>query len=336
MAITGSLLGSIAAGAAIGMATSAGTTAIRGGKFKDILKSGLIGGGIGAAGGAVGGAFSSGAIGNAVSNMGQAVAKVGTEGSKLASISGKIGQGLITFGSKIGGNPATTTAATNTIAEKPDAVTIAEAAKDPILPNGPSLRPKIGPDTKVTTKAITQSNTTATAPTAGGSATTNTVSAPVPGNAASNTTTTTTTPTSASAPKTLLNKIGTGIKNNVGKVGGQVAVQGLLSLASAGMAAKSAAEANKVSQQSLLFQQQTYRDQRADQQRKESQLKSDAWNAYQSANILGEKLYSQGTNSLLFTKDFKTNPTGNYSVLSGNSPSFAGSELSLVKYTDLT
>jgi len=335
MAISGSLIGSIAAGAAIGMATSAGTAAIRGGKFKDILKSGLIGGGIGATGGAIGGAFSSGAIGNAVSNMGQAVAKVGTEGSKLASISGKIGQGLITFGSKIGGNAATT--ATNALAEKPDAVTIAEAAKDPILPNGPSLRPKIGPDTKVTTKALTQGNTTATAPTAGGSTTTNAVSAPVPGNTASSTTTTTTTtPTSASAPKTLLNKIGTGIKNNVGKVGGQIVVQGLFSLASAGMAAKSAKEANRVSQQSLLFQQQTYRDQRADQQRKDTQLKSDAWNAYQSVNILGEKLYSQGTNSLLFTKDFKTNPTGNYSVLSGNSPSFADSELSLTKYTDLT
>lgn len=332
--ISGSLLGSIAVGAAIGMASSAGVTAIKGGRFKDILKSGLIGGGLGAAGGAVGGAFS-GAAGGALSNAGTAITKIGAEGSKLATVTGKVGQGLINIGSKISGNPATTTA-TNITAEQPDAATIASAANDPILPNGPNLHPKIGADTKVTTKALTQSNTTAVAPTAGGSTTTGTVSAPVPENAAATNTATTATPASASAPKTILNKIGTGIKNNAGKVGGQVAVQGLLSLASAGMAAKSAKEANKVSQQSLLFQQQTYRDQRADQQRKESQLKSDAWNAYQSANILGEKLYNQGTNSLLFTKDFKTNPTGGYNVLSGNSPSFLDSELSLTKYTDLT
>ena len=132
MAISGSILGTIAAGAALGMATSAGVTAIRGGKFKDILKSGLIGGGIGAAGGAVGGAFSSGAVGSALSNAGNTIAKVGTEGSKLATVTGKVGQGLINIGTKIGVNPATaTTTATNITAEQPDAVTIANAAKDP-------------------------------------------------------------------------------------------------------------------------------------------------------------------------------------------------------------
>ena len=326
--ISGSILGTVAAGAALGMATSAGITAIRGGKFKDILKSGLIGGGIGAAGGAVGGALS-GVAGNALTNAGTAVSKIGAEGSKLATISGKLGQGLINIGSKLSTNPASTT----TVTEKPDAATVASAANDPALAaTKPNLLPKIGPDNNITTKAATQSTTTATAPTAGGSTTTATVSTPpMPGKA----TTTTATPAS-STPKSIMQKIGTGIKNNAGKVGGQVAVQGLLSLASAGMAAKSAKEANKVSQQSLLFQQQTYREQRADQQRKESQLKSDAWNAYQSANILGEKLYNQGTNSLLFTKDFKTNPTGGYNVLSGNSPSFTDQELSLTKYTDLT
>lgn len=325
--ISGSILGTVAAGAALGMATSAGVTAIRGGKFKDILKSGLIGGGIGAAGGAVGGALS-GVAGNALTNAGTAISKIGTEGSKLATISGKLGQGLVNIGSKLSTNPASTT----TVTEKPDATTVASAANDPALAaTKPNLLPKIGPDNNVTTKAATQSTTTATAPTAGGSTTTNATVAPMPGKA----TTTAATPAS-STPKSIMQKIGTGIKNNAGKVGGQVVVQGLLSLASAGMAAKSAKEANKVSQQSLLFQQQTYRDQRADQQRKESQLKSDAWNAYQSANILGEKLYSQGTNSLLFTKDFKTNPTGGYNVLSGNSPSFTDSELSLTKYTDLT
>lgn len=320
-------LTSILAGTAIGIATSAGTTAIRGGSFKDILKSGLIGGGIGAAGGAVGGALS-GAAGGALTNAGNAVAKIGAEGSKLATISGKLGQGLINIGSKLSTNPASTT----TVTEKPDAATIASAANDPALAaTKPNLLPKIGPDNNITTKAAAQSTTTATAPTAGGSTTTTANATP----ATTSTTATPATPAS-STPKSIMQKIGTGIKNNAGKVGGQVAVQGLLSLASAGMAAKSAKEANKVSQQSLLFQQQTYRDQRADQQRKETQLKSDAWNAYQSANILGEKLYSQGTNSLLFTKDFKTNPTGGYNVLSGNSPSFTDSELSLTKYTDLT
>lgn len=320
-------LTSILAGTAIGIATSAGATAIRGGSFKDILRSGLIGGGIGAAGGAVGGALS-GAAGGALTNAGNAVAKIGTEGSKLATISGKLGQGLINIGSKLSTNPASTT----TVTEKPDAATVASAANDPTLAaTKPNLLPKIGPDNNITTKATAQSTTTATAPTAGGSTTTTANATP----ATTSTTATPATPAS-STPKSIMQKIGTGIKNNAGKVGGQVVVQGLLSLASAGMAAKSAKEANKVSQQSLLFQQQTYRDQRADQQRKETQLKSDAWNAYQSANILGEKLYNQGTNSLLFTKDFKTNPTGGYNVLSGNSPSFADQELSLTKYTDLT
>ena len=120
------------------------------------------------------------------------------------------------------------------------------------------------------------------------------------------------------ALKTGLVNTGSAIKNNAREILTQGILQGGLSLITAGMGAKTAKEANEVSRQSLLFQQQTYREQKAEQDKKEAQLKEDAWSAYSSANSFGESLYGNGTNSLLFTKDYKTNPTGNFSILSGN------------------
>ena len=126
-------------------------------------------------------------------------------------------------------------------------------------------------------------------------------------------------------------KIGQGIKKGAAQVG----VQGLLSFASGIGAAKTASQANKIQQQSLLFQQQTYQEQKEKQNAKEAQLKSDAWNAYQSASLLGEKLYNSGTNALLFTKDYKDNPTGGYGILSGNTGKLAPNDSS-IKLTDFT
>ena len=119
-------------------------------------------------------------------------------------------------------------------------------------------------------------------------------------------------------------------KNKVGKITGQDVIQGALSVASAVGAAKQASAANKVSEQSLLFQKQTYNEQKAEVESNKAKLKSDAWTDYQSASLFGESLYGSDSNSTLLTS-YYTNGTGN----AGNF-SLIGSSINTSRQTDLT
>lgn len=119
-------------------------------------------------------------------------------------------------------------------------------------------------------------------------------------------------------------------KNRVGKVAGQDVIQGALSIASAVGAARQASAANKISEQSLLFQRQTYDEQKAEIESNKAKLKSDAWTDYQSAGLFGESLYGSDSNSTLLTS-YHTNGTGN----AGNY-SLIGSGITTSKLTDLT
>lgn len=117
-------------------------------------------------------------------------------------------------------------------------------------------------------------------------------------------------------------------KSKVGKVAGQVGVQGVLSIASAIAGAKQANAANEVAKQSLLFQQQTYKDQKAETEKNKAKLKEDAWSDYSSASLFGSNLYGSESNSTLLTNYHVNNGTGNqgsFSILSA-----------IPKNTDLT
>jgi hypothetical protein len=111
----------------------------------------------------------------------------------------------------------------------------------------------------------------------------------------------------------------TSLKSKVGKVAGQVGVQGVLSVASAIMGAKQASAANEVAKQSLLFQQQTYKEQKAETEKNKAKLKEDAWSDYSSASLFGSNLYGSESNNTLFTNYHVNNGTGNqgnFSILS--------------------
>jgi len=117
-------------------------------------------------------------------------------------------------------------------------------------------------------------------------------------------------------------------KSKVGKVAGQVGVQGVLSIASAIAGAKQANAANEVAKQSLLFQQQTYKDQKAETEKNKAKLKEDAWSDYSSASLFGSNLYGSESNNTLLTNYHVNNGTGNqgsFSILSA-----------IPKNTDLT
>ena len=293
-------------GAALGAVTNAGTTALQGGSFKDVTKNAAIGAGVGAATGVVG-------------------KGLGALGTKV--------QGLLNIGNKgvaTGGAASIETASTQNVNLLPKIETATAGQKANLLPKIETTAPtnitnatagqttnNVG--TKLKAGLINAKNNLVNNGTNNAAEAANNISAPTPGAG---------TP-AASTPKTFLNNVKTGIvntaqkagnavKNKAGEIGGQVILQGGLSLITAGMGAKTAKEANEVSRQSLLFQQQTYKEQKAEQDKKEVQLKKDAWSAYSSANSFGENLYGNGTNSLLFTKDYRTNPTGNFSILSGN------------------
>lgn len=120
------------------------------------------------------------------------------------------------------------------------------------------------------------------------------------------------------------------IKTKAGKVVGQGAVQGALSIASAVAGAKQANAANEVSRQSLLFQKQTYNEQQAEVEKNKAKLKQDAWSDYSSASLFGEQLYGSESNNTLLT-NYHTNGTGN----AGNY-SLIGSGITTSKLTDLT
>lgn len=120
------------------------------------------------------------------------------------------------------------------------------------------------------------------------------------------------------------------VKTKAGKVAGQVGVQGALSIASGVAGAKQAKAANEVSKQSLLFQQQTYADQKAETESTKAKLKQDAWADYSSASLFGEQLYGSASNNTLLTS-YHTNGTGNV----GNY-SLINSSVTTSKLTDLT
>lgn len=120
------------------------------------------------------------------------------------------------------------------------------------------------------------------------------------------------------------------VKTKAGKIAGQVGVQGALSIASGIAGAKQAKAANEVSKQSLLFQQQTYADQKAETESTKAKLKQDAWADYSSASLFGESLYGSDSNNTLLTS-YHTNGTGNV----GNY-SLINSSVTTSKLTDLT
>lgn len=119
-------------------------------------------------------------------------------------------------------------------------------------------------------------------------------------------------------------------KTKAGKIVGQVGVQGALSIASGIAGAKQANAANEVSKQSLLFQQQTYKEQKAEVESNKAKLKADAWTDYSSTNLFGEQLYGSDSNNTLLTS-YHTNGTGN----AGNF-SLLSTRVNTTKTTDLT
>lgn len=115
-----------------------------------------------------------------------------------------------------------------------------------------------------------------------------------------------------------------------GKGAGQYVAQGALSIASAAAGMAQANAANEVSKQSLLFQKQTYNEQKAEVEKNKAKLKEEAWSDYSSASLFGSQLYGSESNNTLLTS-YHTNGTGNqgnYSIL--------GSGITTAKKTDLT
>lgn len=107
-----------------------------------------------------------------------------------------------------------------------------------------------------------------------------------------------------------------GIKT-AGKVASQYGVQGALSVMSGVQASKQADAANQVSQQSLLFQQQTYREARNKEEQTKAQLKADALTYKQSLLSFGEDLYNANPSSTnLLTGSYSTDGTGNQGIYS--------------------
>lgn len=115
--------------------------------------------------------------------------------------------------------------------------------------------------------------------------------------------------------------IGAQIKAGAGKAIGQYGVQGALSLISAGMAAKQAGAANEVSKQSLLFQQQTYQEQKAEREKTKAELKSSAAKSYESSLLFGESLQQSNPSSANLFTNYESAPSdtgSNYSLLSSS------------------
>lgn len=115
-----------------------------------------------------------------------------------------------------------------------------------------------------------------------------------------------------------------------GKGAGQYVAQGALSIASAAAGMAQANAANEVSKQSLLFQKQTYNEQKAEVEKNKAKLKEEAWSDYSSASLFGSQLYGSESNNTLLTS-YHTNGTGNqgnYSII--------GSGITTAKKTDLT
>jgi hypothetical protein len=119
--------------------------------------------------------------------------------------------------------------------------------------------------------------------------------------------------------------------SKVGKAVGQHGIQEVLAAGSMVAGAKQASAANKVSQQSLLFQKQTYAEQTAKEEKSKAQLKEDAWTSYTSSQLFGESLYADSPSSTNLLTSYTSNGTGNagnYSLLS--------TSIKVSKSTDIT
>ena len=310
-------------GMGVGAALSAGISAAQGGSIGDILKSAGIGGVTGAAtagvGSAVGGSVA-GMIGSGLSKAGTAMAANG--GSLLS----KVGTGLVTTGGKLSafgathGVKAALSSVKSTISGTPTgagaSITSGNTTLAPV-PNESAIGTSAGPgysgtlpDLNAAAKGLQLKGK---APVPEGT-TSITSGAPQLRPYAKIDTTPNTTVSAgasgtASTKPSLLSKIGPGVKKAVGQVG----VQGALSLLSMGQAAKQAKAANAVQEQSLLFQRQTYNESKAKEESRKVQLKTDAWNTYESASLFGATLYGSDSNNTLLTNG--NGNQGNYSIL---------------------
>lgn len=277
------LLKGITAGALVGGATNAASTAIQGGAAGDIIGGAAKGIGTGAATGVASGAISTAA--NALTSAGTAVQGTTSASDALTKLQNITPAGVhdITAAGVTGG-PSTTSALT-------ELQNLTPAGMEGV--SNASHTVKLAKDfTPKDVGHIVQSPSTAA----------NTALDGMPSNV---------TASKSIAPKAKA------IGGKVLKAVGQYGVQGVLSLASAGMAAKSASEANKIQQQGLLFQQKTYKEQQAEKENTKAKLKQDALDAYNSANLFGDTLYGSESNNTLLTNTVEAQ--SDYSILSNYS-----------------
>ena len=330
-------------GLGVGAALSAGTTAIKGGSFGDILKSAGIGAATGAVTGGAGSAIASSATG-ALGNLAT------TAGSKLAessfSLLSNIGKGLTTAGGKMiqvgaehgikasieglknsfGAGAATGTTPAPTGGATPPSTTtgtpLPNTTTGAPLPGNPTNVGVQGTGSNITNAGSNMANAgvkgtlpdlKAIGQQMSAKATGKTVTAGTKAGTqvASNTTKVALKGKIAPLPGTNTATVAT--KSSVGetakKIAGQVGVQGLLAIGTTVAGAAQAQDANEASRQGLLLQQKTYDEQRAAR----SQLKNDAFSAYQSASAFGETLFGENSQGNLLTS-YTSASDSNYSI----------------------
>lgn len=323
-------------GLAAGAAISAGTAAIQGGSAKDILKSAGIGAATGAVTGGAGsmlGSSAAGLLGKGVSAVGD---KLASSSSSLLSKAGSslatAGDKMVAFGATHGvkatlsnlktelGKKALENTVTNAPANVGGPASVTETASLPEVSGVPEPTTNALPEVpKVTTTGGMQNiatNIKDIGKTAADTAK-NTGKAPI-----NNMTTKGITLSTKDNVIANIKKVG----GKVGKVAGQVGVQGVLSVGTAIAGAKQARAANEVSRQGLLFQQQTYKEQKAERESTKAQLKQDAYTAHTSATVFTENLFGENSNGNLLT-DYTSDSKSNYSLLKSSIKTKKSSDL---------
>ena len=279
------LLKGIASGALVGGATNAASAAIQGGTAGDIIGGAAKGIGTGAATGVASGAVSTAA--NALTSAGTAVQGTTSASDALTKL-----QNISPAGMPSG-------ASTSSALTELQNLTPAGMSKESILSAG------------VSEQVAAPKNLS---PLEVGGHQTSTVASTSATNAVAGMKDTGTATNIANAAQPSKAKV---VGGKVLKAVGQYGVQGALSLVSAGMAAKSASEANKIQQQGLLFQQKMYNEQKAEKESTKAKLKQDALDAYNSANLFGDILNNTESNNTLLTNTVEAQ--GDYSILSNYS-----------------
>ena len=206
---------------------------------------------------------------------------------------------------------------TNAAANTATDITSAAQSATPSVVNSTtsSAATNAAANTAATTTAASNAGVSGVLPKLGAS-TTNTAATTAATNTATSGTVTGVTPSIS---------VGTRVKDTLKSRVGQIGVQGVLSAASTVAGILQAKNSNDVAKQSLLFQQYTYNEAQAEKERTKASLKSDAYNAYTSANAFGESLYGTGLSSTLLT-DYSSSNTGNYSILNNSTVSGRRSE----------